>query len=420
MGTLAAVAAMAALTASQAPGAVPARASAPAPGRVPAEDGPSISGDAPYRIELPPLRTGKRAGGGAATEEVGGALPASVFAAYRRAEDRLAREAPGCRLRWQLLAAIGQVESGQARGGRVTSDGTTVAPILGPRLDGVAFALVGDTDGGAHDGDPVYDRAVGPMQFIPSTWDRWGADGNGDGRTDPNNVFDAAVAAGRYLCAGGRDLSVPAQVDRAILGYNHSAAYLRTVRAWYAYFLEGHRVVPDASAGSSAGASTGSSSARPEPSRPAATAPKSSPKPSPTPSTRPSAPPSSALRRPLPPRPPNPRSRTGRNSPPPAGRSGSPATTCRSSAPRSPVTARTRCPLPPPQPPILGGNVAHRRTARFRWVSAKGPSWRRTGLRTCPRTCPQRHLRRCTRPTSGGGACGATVSTCSRWPGAGR
>ncbi|MET9757574.1 lytic transglycosylase domain-containing protein [Streptomyces sp. NPDC006372] len=290
-GTAAAVAAMAALTASQAPGVIPVRASVPAPGQAPAEHGPSVSGDAPYRTELPPLRTGKRAGGGTVAE-LGGALPVSVFGAYRRAEKWLAREAPGCRLRWQLLAAIGQVESGQARGGRVTSDGTTVAPILGPRLDGVAFALVRDTDGGAHDGDTVYDRAVGPMQFIPSTWARWGADGNGDGRTDPNNVFDAALAAGRYLCAGGRDLSDPGQLDRAILGYNHSAAYLRTVRAWYAYFLEGHRVVPDVSAGSSVVPSTGSSSARPEPSRSAATAPRSSPKPSSAPSTRPSAPPS--------------------------------------------------------------------------------------------------------------------------------
>ncbi|MER7401017.1 lytic murein transglycosylase [Streptomyces sp. NPDC000070] len=271
---------MAALTASQGPGAVTARASAPAPGQASAEDGPSVSGDAPYRTELPPLRAGKRAGGGTAAAEVGGALPASVFAAYRRAEERLAREAPGCRLRWQLLAAIGQVESGQARGGRVTPDGTTVAPILGPRLDGVAFALIRDTDGGAHDGDTVYDRAVGPMQFIPSTWARWGADGNGDGRTDPDNVFDAALAAGRYLCAGGRNLSVPAQLDRAILGYNHSAAYLRTVRAWYAYFLEGHRVVPDGSAGSFA--------ARPQPSR-SPSKPEEAP---PAPSARPSAPPS--------------------------------------------------------------------------------------------------------------------------------
>ncbi|MBA4862777.1 lytic transglycosylase domain-containing protein [Streptomyces sp. PSKA54] len=241
---------MAALTASQAPGAV-ARASAPAPESA-TERGPSISGDTPFRADLPPLRV--RDGSGTSSAEassagdsaaVGGALPATVFAAYRHAESELARSAPGCSLRWQLLAAIGQVESGQARGGRVTADGTTLAPILGPRLDGNGFALIRDSDGGAYDGDTAYDRAVGPMQFIPSTWASWGADGNGDGRADPHNIFDAALAAGRYLCAGGRDLSGPADLDRAILGYNHSRAYLRTVRAWLAYFLDGHRVVPD-------------------------------------------------------------------------------------------------------------------------------------------------------------------------------
>ncbi|MFD7438391.1 lytic transglycosylase domain-containing protein [Streptomyces sp. NPDC059861] len=240
-GTAIAVAAMAVLTASQAPGAAPsARATAPehpAPGT---GRGPSVSGDAPYRMDLPPLRAR-----GAALSPGGGALPASVFAAYRRAEARLAHVAPGCGLRWQLLAAIGQVESGQARGGRVVADGTTPTPILGPRLDGNGFALIRDTDGGSLDGDTVYDRAVGPMQFIPSTWAVWGADGNGDGRADPHNVFDAALAAGRYLCAGGRNLAAPGDLDAAILGYNHSTAYLGTVRAWFAYFLEGHRVVPD-------------------------------------------------------------------------------------------------------------------------------------------------------------------------------
>ncbi|MFI9804845.1 lytic transglycosylase domain-containing protein [Streptomyces sp. NPDC052301] len=262
-GTAIAAAAMAVLTASQAPGAVPAGAAEPAGEAAPAGHGPSVSGDTPYRIGLPPLRT--RTNDSAPGARSGGALPASVFTAYRRAEEELARSAPGCRLRWHLLAAIGQVESGQARGGRVTADGTTVTPILGPRLAGGAFAVVPDSDGGAYDGDAVYDRAVGPMQFLPSTWARWGADGNGDGRSDPNNVYDAALAAGRYLCAGGRDLSHPADLDRAILGYNHSDAYLRTVEAWYAYYLTGHRVVPDASAGSR---SDRTKPSRPEPSRP--------------------------------------------------------------------------------------------------------------------------------------------------------
>ncbi|MFG2353280.1 lytic transglycosylase domain-containing protein [Streptomyces sp. NPDC048521] len=286
-GTAVAAAAMAALTASQAPGAVSARASEPARKAAPAEHGPSVSGDTPYRTGLPPLRTREQT---PAQSVPGGALPASVFAAYRRAETQLARTAPGCRLRWQLLAAIGQVESGQARGGRVTSDGTTVTPILGPRLTGGAFAVVPDTDDGAHDGDAVYDRAVGPMQFIPSTWARWGVDGNGDGHADPDNVYDAALAAGRYLCAGGRDLSNPADLDGAILGYNHSDAYLRTVEAWYAYYLTGHRVVPDASV---------ESPDRPKPSRPKTPKTPKTPakpsddKPGPGPSRTPSAPPAS-------------------------------------------------------------------------------------------------------------------------------
>ncbi|WP_227025815.1 lytic transglycosylase domain-containing protein [Streptomyces fodineus] len=247
-----------------------------------------MSGDTPYRTELPPLRTRKK--GSAAGVTGGGALPATVFAAYRRAEEELARTAPGCRLRWQLLAAIGQVESGQARVGRVTPDGTTVTPVLGPRLTGGAFAVVPDTDGGAYDGDAEYDRAVGPMQFTPSTWARWGADGNGDGRADPDNVYDAALAAGRYLCAGGRDLSDPADLDRAILGYNHSDAYLRTVKAWYAYYLTGHRVVPDAAAGYPADRRKPSRAKTPKPPEPASSESAHGRAPGPGPSRTPSAP----------------------------------------------------------------------------------------------------------------------------------
>ncbi|MFE5187620.1 lytic transglycosylase domain-containing protein [Streptomyces sp. NPDC056628] len=312
---------MAVLTASQAPGAVSAGAAEPARRAAPTEHGLGVSGDTPYRTDLPPLRTRKKGSAQEVTDE--GALPASVFDAYRRAEEELARSAPHCRLRWQLLAAIGQVESGHARGGRVTRDGTTVTPVLGPRLAGGAFAVVRDTDGGAYDGDTVYDRAVGPMQFIPSTWARWGADGNGDGRTDPDNVYDAALAAGRYLCAGGRDLANPADLDRAILGYNHSDAYLSTVKAWYAYYLTGHRVVPDASGGSGSG--------RPKPSRPK--------------TPQPSAPKSPDDRKPGP-------GPSHASSPPPP--SSSPSPSPEAGAPEESGTPLVPVPEPALTPPVVG------------------------------------------------------------------
>ncbi|MDQ1007469.1 hypothetical protein QFZ82_001954 [Streptomyces sp. V4I23] len=315
--TAVATAAMAALTASQGPGAA-----APS-GQRSAEpsQGPSVSGDGTYRTELPPLRvpgaggTGERPAGTPATASVG-SLPATVFAAYRAAESELAGSAPGCGLRWQLLAAIGQVESGQAGGGRVAADGTTLTPILGPRLDGHGFALIRDSDGGRYDGDTEYDRAVGPLQFIPSTWASWGADGNGDGLRDPGNVFDAALAAGRYLCAGGRDLSDAGDLDRALLGYNHSTAYLLTVRAWFAYYLDGHTVVPDSAA---AGGPRGEARPSPEPTRTAKPAASGAKKPSPAPSPSSAGPSRSAAPSPSPSaRPTDPAGTTGPTQPLPS------------------------------------------------------------------------------------------------------
>jgi len=134
-----------------------------------------------------------------------------------------------CHLPFALLLAIGEVESSSLRGRNLDAAGDVVPPVIGPALSGGGFAAIGDSDGGRLDGDTVWDRAVGPMQFIPGTWRIWGADGNGDGIADPQNVHDAALAAGRYLCAGGRDLSRRADVEQAILSYNHSKRYLQTV-----------------------------------------------------------------------------------------------------------------------------------------------------------------------------------------------
>jgi hypothetical protein len=175
-----------------------------------------------------------------------GGIPSIVLAAYRNAAAQLAQSQPGCHLPVELLAAIGKVESGHARGGRVDANGTAISPILGPVLDGSGgFAAIPDTDHGVLDGDPVWDRAVGPMQFIPSTWRRWAADGNHDGIADPENVYDASLAAAHYLCAGGRDLSTDAGLQSAILSYNYSDAYLRLVSAWLTAYRGGIAQVAD-------------------------------------------------------------------------------------------------------------------------------------------------------------------------------
>lgn len=298
---------MVVLTGSQAPTLA---ASASAAEKVNASPYQGISGDTHYYRELPPLvvrylsgssRRSSATTGGPVVAVDGAAVPGAVLGAYRKAEEALARSAPGCGLRWQLLAAIGQVESGQARGGRLDADGTTYAPIIGPQLNGRGFAQIRDTDNGAYDGDSAYDHAVGPMQFIPSTWARWGADGNGDGSADPHNVYDAALAAGRYLCAGGRDLARSQDLDRAILSYNHSREYLRLVLSWYGYFMDGHHVVSGGGTGSGSGSGTkpgADKGVRNEqgdpgprtgatPARPASPPPPASSKPSPQPKTEP-------------------------------------------------------------------------------------------------------------------------------------
>lgn len=168
------------------------------------------------------------------------AIPVTVLAAYRKAAATLAVEQPGCHLSWPLLAAIGKVETDHGRTwgakARITAAGEVVPTILGPVLDGENNAKLLDTDGGALDHNTVYDRAVGPMQFVPSTWREVGRDGNGDGKADPNNIWDASLGAASYLCANHRDLANSADRRAAILSYNPSSAYVRSVLAWAALY----------------------------------------------------------------------------------------------------------------------------------------------------------------------------------------
>ncbi|MET7617939.1 lytic transglycosylase domain-containing protein [Streptomyces sp. NPDC005408] len=209
-------------------------------------------------------------------------IPGRVLAAYRGAVRTLARTQPGCGLEVALLAAIGRVESGHARGGDLDANGVTRTPILGPRLDGGPGVMaIRDTDGGVHDGDRVWDRAVGPAQFIPSTWRRWGSDGNGDAAADPHQIDDAWLAAGRYLCAAGGDLRGGDGLRRAVLAYNHSEDYLHLVLSWMrvytGYIVPGAAAAPDRASSQQRGepSSKGRPSPKPgaSPAKPAPTAP---------------------------------------------------------------------------------------------------------------------------------------------------
>lgn len=157
-------------------------------------------------------------------------IPDRALQAYAAAQLATTAENPACGLGWNTLAAIGSIESDHGRhGGAVLgADGVSLPAIRGAALDGNGVAAIADTDGGAWDGDAVWDRAVGPLQFIPDTWQRWGADGNGDGVADPNQIDDAALAAARYLCASG-PVTDPVQWRAAVFSYNHLDVYVDDV-----------------------------------------------------------------------------------------------------------------------------------------------------------------------------------------------
>ncbi|MBF6466413.1 lytic murein transglycosylase [Nocardia beijingensis] len=168
-------------------------------------------------------------------------VPGVAVAAYQNAERVLAAENPVCGMPWSLLAGIGRVESTHAFGGKADADGNPLSPVYGPVLDGSLTGnhVVRDSDDGALDGLDGYDRAIGPMQFLPDTWKRYAADGNGDGIADPQNLFDAALTAGKYLCDGGLNMRDLAQQSKAILRYNHSMAYVANVMAWETSYSTG-------------------------------------------------------------------------------------------------------------------------------------------------------------------------------------
>lgn len=158
-------------------------------------------------------------------------IPRRALQGYAGAAIVSAEVRPECRLGWNTLAGIGWVEShhGTIFGGEILESGVTSELIIGVPLDGVGFQEIPDTDAGAVDGDTEWDRAVGPMQFVPATWAAWATEANGDGVPDIHNIDDSSLSAAEYLCYSGGDLGTEEGWRAAITGYNESPAYLDEV-----------------------------------------------------------------------------------------------------------------------------------------------------------------------------------------------
>src|SRR6476661_6620828 len=159
-------------------------------------------------------------------------IPSAALAAYQRAETVINAADKTCKLPWQLVAAIGRVESdhGRTNGNSLDANGVARPGIYGPALNGKNHtSRILDTDAGQYDADTRFDRAVGPMQFIPSTWSVVGVDADGDAKRNPQDIDDAALATAVYLCSGNDDLSTSKGQHDAVFRYNHSASYVNLV-----------------------------------------------------------------------------------------------------------------------------------------------------------------------------------------------
>lgn len=120
------------------------------------------------------------------------------------------------------------------------ANGVSTPPIIGPALTGKVWDYIpAPANGLALDGDGVYAHALGPMQFIPSTWAEYGVSASGHGAPDIFNINDAALTAARYLCAAGGNLRTTAGQARAVLAYNHNGQYVAQVLALASAYRRG-------------------------------------------------------------------------------------------------------------------------------------------------------------------------------------
>ncbi|MGY1583906.1 C40 family peptidase [Streptomyces sp. MN13] len=183
------------------------------------------------------LKTGSQDDGGMSEGGTAADIPPRMLAAYKKAVQQVERHVPKCRgMRWQILAGIAKVESNHAIGHDIAGNGDIRPRIYGVLLNGSGTGgnttVFADTDAGKWDGTAAGERAVGPFQFLPSTWEVVGEDANGDKTADPHNADDGALGAAVYLCGDGRDLTKRTQLTDAVLEYNHSNEYVANVLGW--------------------------------------------------------------------------------------------------------------------------------------------------------------------------------------------
>ena len=169
-------------------------------------------------------------------------IPSAALYAYHHAETLLADADPQCRLPWNLVAAIGRVESnhGRIQGNSLTAEGLTTPGIIGEPLDGTKGSKkVADTENGQLDKDTKFDRPVGPFQLLPEVWSKTAIDSDSDGDENPQDIDDAATTAGVFLCSGEGDLSTPAGARSAVQRYNGTASYVDLVLKVSASYANG-------------------------------------------------------------------------------------------------------------------------------------------------------------------------------------
>jgi membrane-bound lytic murein transglycosylase B len=227
--------------------AVSSAGAAPEPAVFPDDVPPAEAIEAPASLSSATSARGVRTAVATAT----GGIPAAALSAYQRAAHVIDGTDPGCRLTWPLLAAIGRVESDHGRygGSMLSPEGVATPGLYGVPLTGSnGTARIEDTDAGLYDEDARFDKAVGPMQFIPSTWSIVGVDGDGDQKRDPQDIDDAALAAAVYLCSGKEDLTTEEGVSTAVYRYNQSYDYVSVVKSLADGYAEGsYTTVPTSS-----------------------------------------------------------------------------------------------------------------------------------------------------------------------------